>query len=266
MGKPLPRTNMKNRTAGWRYPTSKALHAAFDYEAPIGTPVFAVRAGKILKVVDHIKNLEPSQDGESGDPPNFITQRIKFRGQNATVIYVHISKRAFVKEGEEVVEGQLIALTGHNGHSEGPHLHISAVLGETTRAFREVDGLPKETATRPTDGIASNGFTIYPPSLVYGSQEFNELEAGDIALDELTFGTRDSDTVRRLQHRLNGIPLQRGKELRPSGNYTAKTRDEVTKWQVQKRNAVPGTPEASGEVTAEQAAILFRSSRFHIVS
>jgi hypothetical protein len=263
MGKPLPRKKM-NRTAGWRYPSSNNLHAAFDYGVSIGTPVFAVRAGKILKVVDDIKNLEPNRDGNSGDPPNFIAQRIKYKGAKATVTYVHISKNAFVAEGDEVVEGQLIALSGHNGHSEGPHLHISAVTGETTRPFRELDGLPKATAVQPTDGLASNGITIYPPSRVYGSQKFNALEAGDIVLDQLTFGTQGSATVRRLQHRLNGIRLDGGADLRPSGNYNGATRDEVIKWQIQKRNATPGTVEANGDVNPEQAAVLFRGPRFHI--
>jgi hypothetical protein len=265
MGKPLSRTMMKNRTAGWRYPSSGELHAAFDYSVPIGTPIFAVRGGKILKVVDKIKNLEPDEDGKSGDPPNFIAQRIKYKGARATVFYVHISKRAFVDELDEVEEGELIALSGHNGHSEGPHLHISAVIGDSTRPFRELDGLPKATAVQPTDGVASNGITIYPPSLAYGSQDFNQLDAGDIVLEELTFGIRNSDTVRRLQHRLNGIHLQGGAELRPSGNFTSRTRDEVIKWQVQKRHAVPGSIEAGGNVIPEQATALFRGPRFHLV-
>jgi hypothetical protein len=264
MGKPLSRNKM-HRTAGWRYPSSKELHAAFDYGVDIGTPIFAVRGGKILKVVDHIKNLDPDVDGQSGDDPNFIAQRIKYRGAKATVLYVHISKNAFVSDGDEVEEGQLIALSGHNGHSEGPHLHLSAVTGEATRPFREVDGLPKATAVQPTEGIATNGFTIFPPSLVYGSKDFNQLDAGDIVLEELAFGSRNSDTVRRLQQRLNGIHLVGGADLRPSGNYTAKTRDEVIKWQVQKRHATPGTVEANGDVSPDQAVILFRGPRFQLV-
>ena len=262
MGKPLSRKNM-NRTAGWRY-SNGTLHAAFDYGVPIHTPVFAVRAGKIMKVVDNIPNLGLDEDGKSGDPPNFILQRIKYKGARATVIYAHLSPHVLVNEGDHVEEGQQIALSGHNGHSEGPHLHISAVTGDATRPFREIAGLAAATALRPTDGLASNGFTIFPPSRVYGRAKFNELDAGDIVLEELRFGTRDSDTVRRLQHRLNGIHLAGGAELRVSGAYNKKTRDEVIKWQVQKRHAEPGTAEANGDVTPEQAAILFRGQRFRI--
>jgi hypothetical protein len=263
MGKPLSRKNMK-RTAGWRY-SNGTLHAAFDYGVPIHTPVFAVRAGKILKVVDSIPNLRADENGKSGDPPNFILQRVKFRGAHATVIYAHISPRPpdLVHEGDHVEEGQQIALSGHNGHSEGPHLHISAVTGDATRPFRELDGLAA-TTLQPTDGVAANGFTIFPPSRVYGREKFNELDAGDILLEELRFGTQDSDTVRRLQHRLNGIPLEGGAELRLSGDYNKKTRDEVIKWQLQRRHAAPGTADANGDVSPEQAAILFSGQRFRI--
>jgi hypothetical protein len=84
-------------------------------------------------------------------------------------------------------------------------------------------------------------------------------------LKELTFKTGGSDTVRRLQHRLNGIKLEHGANLLVNGNYNKKTRDEVIKWQVQKRNAKSGTAEANGNVSPEQAAILFTAPRFRII-
>src|SRR4051794_5194949 len=102
MGKPLSRDKM-HRTAGWRYKSSKELHAAFDYGVSIGTPIFGVRDGKILKVKDDIKDLDPDVDGQSLDPTNFIAQRIKYKGAKATVTYVHISQHAaLVKEGDDV--------------------------------------------------------------------------------------------------------------------------------------------------------------------
>jgi hypothetical protein len=265
MGKPLSRKQMKQRTAGWRYPGNNKLHAAFDYSVEIGTPIFAVRGGRIEAIVDNIPNLDKDEDGQPNTPPNFIAQSIKYKGARATVLYVHISPHAFVNKNDPVVEGQLLALSGHNGHTTGPHLHISAVKGEATRPFRELSNLNGQTAVRPTDGLASNNITIFPPSRVYGNKEFNQLDAGDIVLEQLTHGTRDSDTVRRLQHRLNGIRLEGGAELRPSGNYNASTRAEVIKWQIQKQNATAGTVDANGDVSPEQAAILFRGPRFHIV-
>jgi hypothetical protein len=148
----------------------------------------------------------------------------------------------------------------------GFEVHLAHPLGmKALRKRRELTNLNALTAAQPTDGLVSNNITIYPPSRVYGGKKFNQLDAGDIVLEQLTFGTRDSDTVRRLQHRLNGIRLQGGADLRPTGNYNAATRHEVIKWQIQKRNATPGTPEANGNVNPAQAAILFRGPRFQLV-
>jgi hypothetical protein len=263
MGKPIARKVIPRPSAGWRY-SNNTLHAAFDYSVPIGTPVFAVRAGRILKVVDHIPNLAPDEDGPSGAPANFIPEAIKFKGDRATVAYAHLSPHALVAEGDEVEEGQQIALSGHNGHTTGAHLHVSAVLGHADHNFPELDHLA-QSALRPTTGIADNGTTIFPPNRVYGRKKFNELDSGDIVLEDLNFGTRGSDTVRRLQYRLNGIRLVHGAELTINGHYNARTRDEVVKWQVQKRHAVPGNTDASGNVSERQAEILFSASRFRLV-
>jgi hypothetical protein len=82
---------------------------------------------------------------------------------------------------------------------------------------------------------------------------------------DLTFKTLGSDTVRRLQHRLNGIRLENGANVLVTGDYNKKTRDEVIKWQVQKAKATPGTAAANGNLTPEQAAILFKAPRFRII-
>jgi len=262
MGKPLSRKSM-NRTATWRY-SSGDLHAAYDYKVPIHTPVFAVRRGRVLKVVDNIPNMPANVAGKSGDHANFILLGIKYNGATATIVYAHVSPNALVKAGDVVEEGKQIALSGHNGHSTGPHLHIAAVIGHASQNFPELHDLPND-AHEPTDGLASNNTTIYPPDLAFGAKKFNELDAGDIVLKELTSKTRGSVTVRRLQHRLNGIHLDNGTNLLVTGDYTKKTRDEVTKWQVQKGKAQPGTAAANGIVSPGQAAVLFNAPRFRIV-
>jgi murein DD-endopeptidase MepM/ murein hydrolase activator NlpD len=139
MGNPLSREDM-HRGATWRYP-SGTLHAAYDYTVPIHTPVFAVRRGKILKVVDNIKNLPVNVEGKSGDPANFILLGIKYNGATATVVYAHLSPNVLVQQGDVVKEGQQIARSGHNGHSTGPHLHVSAVTGHATHNFPELSDL-----------------------------------------------------------------------------------------------------------------------------
>lgn len=52
-----------------------------------------------------------------------------------TIIYAHCSK-LYVKQGENVTQGQKIAEVGSTGNSTGPHLHF-----EIKKADRLVDPL-----------------------------------------------------------------------------------------------------------------------------
>ena len=266
MNAPLARKNL-NRTSGvgWLYDSSKKIHAGFDYHVDIGTPVFAVRNGRILAVVDNIPNLDRDEEGHKDDDPNFIIQGFTYNREPACIVYMHISPNVPVNVGDEVKAGQRIALSGHNGHSTGPHLHISAMKGHHLGPFDYLHGLSDNSDPPGANGIAVNGFTIYPPSKVFPRERPHELDRpATIVLEDLKFGTRDSDTVRRLQRRLNGIPLDGGTELPITGNYLDQTRAEVQKWQIQKRHAKPGSDMADGNLHPRQAQIMF-GKRFKFV-
>ncbi len=255
MSHPLP-SGQRTVTAGWKY-RSGNIHAGFDYSVPIGTPLFAVRKGHILKVVDHVPNLAPSQDGFSGAPVNFILQAIMFDGKPATVLYLHISPKALVKEGDTVRDGQQIARSGHNGHSTGPHLHIAVVKGHDNLApFHYLKGLDNNSP-RP-NGIAENGITIFPPRLVFTSTPtVDPLPSNVVLMKDLKPGTRNSESVSRLQRRLNKLDLPGSVHLPATGNYLKQTRTEVQRWQVAKFGHKAGSPKADGALLREQAKILF---------
>lgn len=257
MSHPLP-VGQRTVAAGWKY-SGGNIHAGFDYSVPIGTPIFAVRKGHILKVVDNVKNLAPNKDGVSGAPVNYILQAIMFNGEPATVLYLHISPNVPVKEGDTVLDGQQIALSGHNGHSTGPHLHIAVVKGHrSTRPFRYLDGL-SNSSPRP-NGLASNGITIFPPRLVYSTAQPVDLLPNNVVLmKDLKFGIRNSESVRRLQRRLNKLDLPGSVHLSATGNYLKQTRVEVQRWQVAKFGHAPGSAKANGNLLREQAKILFGS-------
>jgi hypothetical protein len=116
---------------------------------------------------------------------------------------------------------------------------------------------PKEGV--PTDGTASNEICIFPPSIVYAGIEppIAPWASGLVFVDKLRFGTHDSDSVRRLQDRLNHISLKNGKDLRITGNYDIDTKNEVTKWQIQLDGCAPGSPGADGNIGPKQARKLF---------
>lgn len=89
-------------------------HYGWDLTAPLGTPVFAVGPGEVVKVADQV----PGYGG--------IIQ-IKFlRGSTFYyALYAHLSRPA-CKVGDRVSEGQMIGFTGHSGNARGepPHLHF----------------------------------------------------------------------------------------------------------------------------------------------
>lgn len=84
-------------------------HKGTDFRAPIGTKVFAMNRGVVrftkkslvygnMVVLDH--------------------------GNGLMTMYFHLSKIA-VYQGQLVLQGQLLGLSGQTGYALGPHLHLS---------------------------------------------------------------------------------------------------------------------------------------------
>lgn len=87
----------------------KAQHKGLDFRASIGTPVHATNSGTVIVA----------------RPLYFEGNCVMLdHGQGLVTIYMHLSEFK-VKEGEKVVAGQLIALSGGTGRSTGPHLHFA---------------------------------------------------------------------------------------------------------------------------------------------
>lgn len=84
-------------------------HNGVDLTAPIGTPVYATRSGKVSFV--------GYQKGGAGNYVN-ITHDNGFLST-----YMHLDSY-IVKAGEYVTIGQLIGYCGNTGGSTGPHLHF----------------------------------------------------------------------------------------------------------------------------------------------
>jgi hypothetical protein len=258
MATPLAPKLMKLGTS-WRY-SDLSLHAGYDYPVPVGTTARAVRDGTVLATHDGVPNNVPPESGFSGAPVNFVLLGITYKGKPVSVLYMHLSPGLSVEPGQAVKAGQKLGNSGNSGHTFGPHLHVAAMFGHRDEAtkFAYLDDIPHDEP--PPNGVASNGITIFPPSQVFGRERPGPFDSGPVVVDELHFGVRDSDSVKRLQQRLNHISLDRGTELPVTGNYLEMTRDEVKKWQVQKDGAEPGTDAADGNVGPLQAARLFTKS------
>ena len=96
------------------------LAYSIDWQAPVGVPIYASRAG----FVDRVK----SDSNETGK-----TSKFKDKANYVSIIhddhsigqYLHIKYRgACVKPGQEVKKGQLIAYSGNTGWSTFPHIHF----------------------------------------------------------------------------------------------------------------------------------------------
>ena len=94
---------------GAREPTDiiSANHYGIDIGANMGTEIVASTDGTVEQV---------SEEGEYG-------KHIKIRNGEAVTLYAHCSE-LLVKEGQEVKQGEKIALVGDTGKATGPHLHF----------------------------------------------------------------------------------------------------------------------------------------------
>lgn len=97
---------------GWRiHPItgSQRLHTGTDLGAPMGTPVLAALAGRVL-MADLFGGYGNAIALEHG------------QGSQQT-LYAHLSQ-IFVKPGELIQQGTVIGAVGSTGNSTGPHLHF----------------------------------------------------------------------------------------------------------------------------------------------
>jgi len=100
-------------------------HTGTDYPCPVGTPVRAAADGTVL----HIGRLS----GTYADNPWWIAPG--FAGYTYVVdhgsfigIYGHCQDGgARVRQGQQVIEGQVLGLSGNTGASTGPHLHFEVL-------------------------------------------------------------------------------------------------------------------------------------------
>lgn len=102
-------------TFGWRidpFTGRSALHTGLDFPSAPGTPIHAAAGGVVVTQEYHQEygNLIEVDHGN-----DLITR------------YAHAS-RVFVKKGDLIKRGQMIAEVGTTGRSTGPHLHFEVLV------------------------------------------------------------------------------------------------------------------------------------------
>jgi len=105
------------RLRGW----SPDMHEGVDVAAPAGTPVHAMKSGRI----EH-----------AGSWDDYGLSVLISHGSNVRTLYAHLS-RIDVSAGDRVDGGQQIGAVGQTGSATGPHLHF-----EVWRWGRAEDPVP----------------------------------------------------------------------------------------------------------------------------
>lgn len=96
-------------------------HNGVDFATPVGTTIVAVDDGVVMQVKD---------EGTAG-----FGRHLLIKHSWGESLYAHLSQ-VLVSQGQEVDEGDAIALSGNTGNSTGPHLHF----GIRKNGYKRSDG------------------------------------------------------------------------------------------------------------------------------
>jgi murein DD-endopeptidase MepM/ murein hydrolase activator NlpD len=102
-------------------------HEGQDVFAEPGTPVVAIRAGRVV---------ERGDDGGRGNYVAFFSPAV-----DRTYVYLHMLRPAAVREGARVEAGERLGAVGCTGSCWGNHLHVEVRRGRGTTG-RPLDPLP----------------------------------------------------------------------------------------------------------------------------
>jgi murein DD-endopeptidase MepM/ murein hydrolase activator NlpD len=87
------------------------IHRGVDLSVPVGTPVTAVKAGRVEF---------------AGEMRGYGLVVILQHGSTTRTVYAHLSALE-VKRGDRVKARQVIARSGQSGNASGPHLHFEVL-------------------------------------------------------------------------------------------------------------------------------------------
>ena len=117
---PIENADLTRTASGYGYrmhPIYKIrkLHSGMDYTAPVGTPVFVTGAGVVEEAV---------KSGRGSGNRVIINHGYGFK-----TVYEHLED-INVRQGRNVVRGDIIGTVGNTGLSSGPHLHYEVLFND----------------------------------------------------------------------------------------------------------------------------------------
>lgn len=110
------------------------MEYAYDIASSIGTPVYAMKAGRVIRLQDKY----PDTGGTRANASKFNYVWIEHEDGYRSA-YAHLQqgfrRRVQLKAGDWVTAGQLIGYSGNSGWSSGPHLHVEVQKGGSRAKF-----------------------------------------------------------------------------------------------------------------------------------
>lgn len=103
---------------------------AVDITMPIGTDVYAARAGTVFEVAstNFRGGIDPNRDLASANVIRIL------HDDGTYAVYAHLNWNAIrVRPGDRVARGEYIADSGNTGFSTGPHLHFAVIRNKGLR-------------------------------------------------------------------------------------------------------------------------------------
>ena len=137
-----------HRDAGSRY--------AVDIMMPEGTPIAAARDGVVMSVEnDYSGNgLDIDQYGDRANNVRLV------HSDGTMTVYAHLQlESARAQVGEHVRAGQIIALSGDTGYTNGPHLHFAV----QRNAGSEIVSIPFQFTGANGDFTPTEGMMVGSP-------------------------------------------------------------------------------------------------------
>ena len=146
---PVPnwRSSITSKPGLRQNPTGPGIsdHKGLDVGAPMGTPIQAVKDGKVVFA------------GDGGGYGNLVVLQ---HGDGTFSKYAHQSKLN-VQVGQDVKAGDVIGAVGSTGNSTGPHLHFEVRKGspdgEVLDPVAFLEGAEQVAAKSPTSGYSPVG-------------------------------------------------------------------------------------------------------------
>ncbi len=151
---PIGKSHVVNLShcAGSYHSAGEPDEFAIDFEMPIGTHISASRAGRVVRI---------EESGVDGNFPNNVV--VVQHADNTFAQYMHLTnKGVFVKVGDEVEQGQIIALSGNTGLAGYPHLHFVVTDGSYAYPYKSVPTTFKNTSPNERSLASWTRYTALP--------------------------------------------------------------------------------------------------------